>query len=143
MGRGLADGFTGSGLDGWREELGAERIALDDGAELLDGGGSREGGEAVGLELGVAGEVVEEGDHALGVEEGEQGGDGEVVAGGEVVELHLAVEIIAEDAVEVGGIGEDGLDAGGVWGRGDGFVGRGGPGLRDGLGDPCRRVGLW
>ena len=149
MGRGLADGFAGAGLDGGREESRAEGVAEDDGAELLDGGGACEDGEALGLELGVAGEVVEYGGDVVGVEDVDEGADGQVVPGGEDVELELALEVVVEEGIEEGGGREEGGDVGGEVGRigtrhaGWGWVGAGGRGgLGGGGSGPRLRVGL-
>lgn len=107
VGGGLAGGFVGS-----REDFGGEwavggaaefRVVVHEFAQASEGLGAGQHREAVGVELGGGGEVVEDRGCFGGFEEGEELSHGEVVAGGDVGEWDVAVEVVVQDGVAVQG----------------------------------------
>lgn len=81
-------------------------VGIKEVVEGFEGGGAEGEGDAAGVVGGVAVEVVEEGCGVGVVEEVEEGGEGDVVAVGDLEEGEGAAEVIAEEGV--GGVGREG-----------------------------------
>jgi len=107
LGCGFAGDLAVAGFEGGRERAGVGGVVGGEVAEALEGEGLCCGGDALGLEVGVVGESVEDGGDAGRVEDLEELGDGDVVECCEIGEGEVGAVVVGDEGVEVGG--------GGIW----------------------------